>query len=176
MVMTGERRGFISGFVVATVLVGAVAAYSVGELYTPNPEANWIRDPTKYAPGTADQINVLGDLQPGAAEVMFIVGQRLNTLAMAGKKQNWDVADFEATEIEEAFNRLMLTRPGMATDLEGFVTASLGPVMTAIGNQDKAAFAAARDAMVSACTACHQTYNVGFMVVKPGKSGSPIKF
>ena len=50
--MASEKRGFISGFVVATVLVGAVAAFSVGELYTPNPEGDWIRDSSKYAPGT----------------------------------------------------------------------------------------------------------------------------
>lgn len=174
--MHSERRAFISGFVLATVLVGAVAAYSVGELYTPNPEADWIRDVTKYAPGTADQINVLGDLQPGAAEVMFTVGQRLNTLATAGKKQNWDIAAFEAEEIEEAFDRLMITRPEMTTSLEAFITGSLDPVITAINNHDKPGFAAARDAMVGACTACHETYGVGFMVVKPGKSGSPLDF
>ena len=174
--MRNERRAFISGFVVATVLVGAVAAYSVGELYTPNPEGDWIRDPAKYAPGTADQINVLGDLQPRASEVMFAVGLRLNTLATAGKKQNWDIAGFQADEIEDAFGRLKLTRPDMATDLDAFVTGSLDPVITAIANHDKAAFATARDALVTACTTCHQTYGIGFMVVKPGKSGSPLKF
>ena len=174
--MGSEKRGFITGFVVATVLVGAVAAYSVGELYTPNPDGDWIRDPSTYAPGTGDQINVLGDLAPGAAEVMFVVGQRLNTLAMAGKKQNWELAAFEAEEIEEAFDRLMITRPGMATDLEAFLTGSLEPVITAVTNHDKTAFATARDTMVAACTTCHQTYGVGFMVVKPGKSGSPFKF
>ena len=174
--MASEKRGFISGFVVATVLVGAVAAFSVGELYTPNPEGDWIRDPSKYAPGTADQVNVLGDLQPGAAEIMFTVGQRLNTLARAGKKQNWALADFEAEEIEEAFDRLMITRPGMATDLETFLTGKLEPVITAIGSQDKAAFASARDTMVAACTTCHQTYGVGFLVVKPAKPDSPLDF
>jgi len=161
---------------VATVLVGAVAAYSVGEPYTPNPEADWIRDPTEYAPGTADQINVLGDLQPGAAEIMFTVGQRLNTLATAGKKQNWELAAFEAEEIEDAFDRLMITRPALATDLETFLTDKLEPVITAITNQNKAEFATARDTMVAACTTCHQGYGFGLLVVTPGKSDSPLEF
>ena len=174
--MGSERRGFINGFVVATVFVGAVAAYSVGELYVPNPEGDWIRDATKYAPGTADQINVLGDLAPGAAEVMFNVGQRLNTLAKAGKKQNWEIAAFEAEEIEEAFDRLMITRPELAISLEAFLTNSLEPVITAITAADKKAFATAKDAMVTACTACHENYGVGFLVVKPGKSDSPLEF
>lgn len=127
----------------ATVLLGAVGAYAVGELYTPNPEGDWIRDPSVYAPGSADQVNVLGDLQPGAAEQKFTVGHRVNTLAMAGKKSNRDIADFEADEIEEAFDRLRITRPAMATDLEALLTTSMVPVQTAIANSDKAAFDAA---------------------------------
>lgn len=174
--MHNEKRGFLKGFVTATILLGAIGAYAVGELYTPNPEGDWIRDAGVYAPGTADQINVLGDLQPGAAEQMFTVGHRLNTLAMAGKKSNWEIAAFEAEEIEEAFDRLMITRPAMAVELEAFLTDKLAPVMTAIGNSDKTAFDAAFPAAVAGCNSCHVANGVGFMVVKPGKSTEPLKF
>lgn len=176
--MANSNRGFISGFVVATVLVGAVAAWSVGELYTPNPEGDWIRDPLVYAPGTADQINVLGDLQPGAAEAMFNVGLRLNTLAAAGKKQNWEIAAFQSEEIEEAFDRLMVTRPAMAAELEAFITGALDPVIAAVTapTPNKADYTAAFDTMVAACNTCHVNNGMGFLVVKPGKSAEPLQF
>lgn len=174
--MTSQKRGFINGFVVATVLVGAVTAWSVGELYTPKSSGNWIRDSLVYAPGTADQINVLADIQPGKADTMFDAGMRLNTLAAAGKKQNWDVAGYQAEELQATLERLMVTRPAMTADLTDFLTVNMVPLNAAIAAKDKVMFAGALGTLVAACNTCHVTYGKDFLVVKPGKSTEPLQF
>lgn len=120
---------------------------AVGEIYTP--ATNWIQNALKYAPGSNDQVNVLADLQQGAAEVMFDVGLRLNVLNSAGKKQNWDLVTHEAEEIEESFDRLMITRPDLSTDLENFITSRIDPLVAVASAPapDKTALGSARGAL-----------------------------
>lgn len=173
--MRNGKGGFIKGFVVATLLCGAGVVFAVGEIYTPT--STWIQDPLKYAPGSNDQINVLADLQPGKADIMFDVGMRLNVLNAAGKKQNWQLAAFEAHEIEKTLDKLMITRPALAADLQNFITTSLDPVYAAATavTPDKAVFKAALGTMVEACTSCHVLYGEDYLVVKLGKSALPLE-
>lgn len=167
--------GFAMGFVAASLLVGAGAVLAVGEIYTP--ATNWIQNALKYAPGSNDQVNVLADLQQGAAEVMFDVGLRLNVLNSAGKKQNWDLVTHEAEEIEESFDRLMITRPDLSTDLENFITSRIDPLVAVASAPapDKAAFKTALGTLVASCTGCHQLYGEDAFVVKLGKSALPLQ-
>lgn len=171
----GFRSGFVKGFVLAALLCSAGVVLAVGEIYTPS--TTWIQDGAKYAPGSNDQINVLADLQPGAAETMFNVGLRLNVLNTAGKKQNWALATHEIEEIEEALDRLIVTRPGLAGDIEGFITASLDPVLAAASapTPDKAAFKTALNGLVTGCNGCHSLYGEDHIVVKLGKSALPLE-
>ncbi|HEY2774188.1 MAG TPA: hypothetical protein VGK20_09075 [Candidatus Binatia bacterium] len=173
--MTSRRRGR-KGLVGSLAAIGLLGAAAVvwSSIYVPDPEGSWIRDTSKYA-DSVDQINVLGDIAPGASQVMLQVGIRLNALAAAGKKQNWDLADYERQEIEEAFDRLSLTRPGMEPDLDTFITGSLAPIGTAITAKDKTALATALSNATTACTTCHQLYGDDFLVVKIGKSALPLQ-
>jgi hypothetical protein len=173
--MHPQTTGFLKGFVVATLLCSAGVVFAVGEIYTPS--QTWIQDAAKYAPGSNDQINVLGDLAPGKAAYMFDAGLRLNVANTAGKKKNWALAAHELHEIEGDFEHLMITRPALATDLQAFLTTSLAPVYAAATapTPDKAAFKAALDTMVEACTSCHVTYGEGHLVVKLGKSALPLE-
>lgn len=172
---TAFRSGFVQGFVVAALLASAGVVLALGELYTPS--TTWIQDAMKYAPGTSDQVNVLADLQPGKAEIMFDVGLRMNALNSAGKKQNWGLAEHQIGEIEEAFDRLMVTRPELTTDLEAFLTTSLAPVYAAVTapTPDKAVFKTALADMVTACNTCHTTYGEDFLTIKLGKTALPLE-
>lgn len=172
--LTGKGQ-FITGFVLGSLLCGSAAVFAVGELYTPKSGGNWIRDALVYAPDTADQINVLADIQPGAAVLMQEVGLRLNALNSAGKKQNWEFAAYEAHEIGKALEKLKVTRPALATTLTSFITNSVAPVEAAATAADKATFQTTFGALVDACTSCHVDYDMGFLVVKPGKSAFPIQ-
>lgn len=173
--MQSGTAGFVKGFVVATLLGSAGVVLAVGEIYTPT--STWIQDAGKYAPGSNDQINVLADLQPGKADLMFDVGLRANVLNTAGKKQNWALAAFEAHEIEKTLEKLMITRPALATDLEDFILNDLDPVHAAATavTPDKAVFKAALDTMVAACNSCHVAYGESHLTVKLGKSALPLQ-
>ncbi len=162
---------FAVGALVGALLSGG-AVYAVK--YTPQPSGDWIRDTNLYDPGT-DQINVLGDIQPGASTLMLEIGLRLNALSLAGKKKNWDLAAHEIHEIEETMDKLGITRPALKPSLDAFIATSIPPVEAAITAQDKGQFKAALKTFADACTACHVNFGKSSFVVKIGKSALPLK-
>ena len=87
---------------------GATLVFS----YTTNPDGDWIRNATEY-PTVTDQINVLGDIAPGAV-IMQEVGLRLNALYAAGKEAELGLRDVsKRDELEEALDRLRDHAPGL---------------------------------------------------------------
>jgi len=172
--MATGTRGFVAGFALATVLCGSALVFSAMRSYTPQPDGDWIRDTTQY-PTSTDQINVLGDIAPGGGVVMQEIGVRLNALQAAGKKQNWGFATYESEEMEEAFDRLALTRPELASMIGTFITTKLDAVNARIAVHDKPGFLAAMTDMANGCTSCHQAWGNDFLVVKIGKSILPIQ-
>ena len=162
------KKGFLAGFVCATVM-GATIVYS----YTTSPDGDWIRDAGNY-PTVTDQINVLGDIAPGAV-LMQEVGLRLNAINAAAKKQNWGFAEYEADEMGEALERMAITRPEFASALDAFVTSSVADLQSAIATHDKGTALAAVGTTANACTACHISTGNDFLTVKIGKSALPIQ-
>ncbi len=169
------RLGFFGGFMTATILLGAAVAFAAIGIYTPDPHGDWIRDISVYQPGTDDQINVLADIQPGAAVQMLEAGLRFNVLNQAGKKQNWDLAAHESAEIGAAFGTLEITRPALQASLQTFVGTDLAAVDAAIATQNKSTFKAAMKDLATACNSCHVSFGKPFFVIKSGKSALPLK-
>ena len=127
-----QKGRFITGFVLGALLCGTAVVFSAIGNYTPKPDGDWIRDVTKYVPGTDDQINVLADIQPGGGVLMMEVGLRVNALYFAGKKKNWDLAAYEMHELTEALEKLEITRPAMAGFLGSFLA---GPEVASVNGQ-----------------------------------------
>lgn len=173
--MLQAKRGFVAGFVAASVLSGAVVVYSAGEIYTPKSSGNWIRDALVYNPTSADQVNVLGDIAPGTAVQMLEVGQRLNAMNGAAKKKNWAYASYQLDEMVSALEKLKVTRPSRAVAIQAFLDANVPGLEAAIVSADKATYQAALETTVAACTQCHEDSGFGFLTVKVGKSTSPIE-
>lgn len=170
--MLKGKSGFLTGFVSASVLCSAVV-WAAGEIYTPT--RTWIQDTMKYNPASADQINVLADLAPGTGVQMLEVGQRLNALNGAAKKQNWDHATYQLDELVAALEVIQVTRPNRAVLIQDFIDTKTPDVYAAITAGDKAAFKTALETMTAACTQCHTDTGHGFLVVKVGKSSAPIE-
>lgn len=170
--MFAGRHRFTAGFVLGSLLCGSVAVYA--GIYVPQSSGNWIRDTNNYSDAT-DQINVLGDIQPGAAVLMQEIGLRFNSLDAAGKKQNWGFADYQLDEMTKALTKLGVTRPTRKAALDAFIAASLPAVASAVAAQDKAAFKDAMTTLAADCTTCHVNSGKGFLPVKAGKSAMPIK-
>ncbi len=171
-----QKGRFITGFVLGALLCGTAVVFSAIGNYTPKPDGDWIRDVTKYVPGTDDQINVLADIQPGGGVLMMEVGLRVNALYFAGKKKNWDLAAYEMHELTEALEKLEITRPAMAGFLGSFLAGpEVASVNAAIAAQDKSAFKTAIRDMTNACMSCHTNFGKPFLVIKLGKSALPLK-
>lgn len=173
--MLQGKRGFVAGFVVASVLSGAVVVYSAGEIYTPKSSGNWIRDALVYNPTSADQVNVLGDIAPGTAVQMLEIGQRLNAMNGAVRKKNWAYAAYQLEEMEAAFEKLQVTRPSRAAAIQSFLDANVPTLSAALVSMDKATYQAALETTVAACTQCHTNSGFNYLTVKVGKSTSPIE-
>lgn len=173
--MIQGRKGFVVGFVTASLLSGAVAVYSAGEIYTPKSSGNWIRDAGVYNPTSADQVNVLGDIAPGTAVQMLEIGQRLNAMNGAAKKKNWAHAAYQLEEMEAAFEKLQVTRPSRAVAIQAFLDANVPGLSAAITAGDKALYTSALETLTSACTQCHSDSGFNYLVVKVGKSSAPIE-
>jgi hypothetical protein len=169
--MLKGKSGFLTGFVSAAVLSSAVV-WAAGEIYTPT--RTWIQDALKYNPASADQINVLADIAPGTAVQMLEIGQRLNALNGAAKKQNWAHAEYQLDEMVAAFETLQITRPSREAAILAFLPSTTA-VYAAITAEDKAAFKTALESMTAACNQCHVNSGKGFLVVKIGKSSAPIE-
>jgi len=170
-----KKKEFAAGLVLGVLLGGVVIALAAPGIYVPQSGGDWIRDPAVYQPGTDDQINVLADIQPGGAFQMMEVGLRFNALNLAGKKKNWGFAAHESHELEEAMDKLGVTRPALKVSLEAFIVNDLVAVNNAITAQDKAQFKAAMKAVTAACNACHVSFGKSYLEVKTGKSAFPIR-
>jgi hypothetical protein len=170
--MLHGKKGFVVGFISAT-LISAVVVYAAGEIYTPS--RSWIADPALYNLDSHDGVRVLADIAPGTAVQMLEVGVRLNSMNGAVKKKNWDHATYQLEEMQSALEKVSVTRPNRALQIQEFLDTQIAPVAAAITAQDKAAFQSALAGMVTACTQCHVETNHGYLVVKVGKSAAPIE-
>jgi hypothetical protein len=132
------------------------AAVSAGALAQDNPPA-----PT-YRPG-------LGDL------MTMTVQPRHLKLGLAGQEKNWAFAAYELHELEESFERVARVWPKwrqveIAETIKATTAAPLEAVELAIKAKDGAKFAETYARLTETCNACHQSANVGMIVIQVPKS------
>jgi hypothetical protein len=112
--------------------------------------------------------------------VMVAVGRRFETAGRAGAAGRWELADFEASELEELFEDDV---PAAAPPKEGptahlpamakaFTGAQPPALKKAAQAKDAKAFAAAFAQAAAACNDCHKASEKAFIVVPavPGKA------
>ena len=112
--------------------------------------------------------------------VMVQVARRFEIAGRAANANRFELAAFEAGEIEELFESDV---PGAELPKEGptaqipamakaFLEANAPELKRAAGAKDRAAFAVAFQHAASACNACHQASAKGFVQVpsEPGKA------
>ena len=114
--------------------------------------------PTPYVMGMGDLMNTL--IQP-----------RHTKLGLAGRAENWAVANYALSELRQVFERIGKAVPkfrGMPVlDLiDAALTAPLGAVEAAIREKDQKKFAAAYDQVTQGCNACHIELDHPFVVIK----------
>ncbi|MDB6091864.1 MAG: hypothetical protein JWN85_4648 [Gammaproteobacteria bacterium] len=107
----------------------------------------------------------MGDLMTMAIQPRHI------KLELAGRQKNWTYAEYELSELRNAFGRVGRTIPiyragDMAALIGALTTESLDAVQQAIRAHDPARFAAAYERLTSSCNACHLSQGHGMVVIR----------
>lgn len=117
---------------------------------------------------------------PGLGEVMVQVGRRFEMAGRAAAANRFELAAFEAGELEELFEtdvpRAKLPKEGPTAQIpalaKAFLTTVPPELTKAADSQDRAAFAAAFQRAAAQCNACHASAAKGFIQVPsvPGQA------
>jgi hypothetical protein len=115
--------------------------------------------PAPYALTMGDMMNTL--IQPRHAK-----------LGLAGRAQNWPLAQYALVEIRQAFAGIEKAQPKFAgLPVAQLVDAALGQPMNAvdaaINEQDAKKFDAAYAQLTAGCNACHNAIDHPFVVIRP---------
>jgi hypothetical protein len=143
----------------ALSLAGACGAVSAQTPPPAPPAANpGPVPPAPYVMGMGDLMNTL--IQPRHAK-----------LGLAGRAENWALANYALSELRQVFERIGKAVPkfrGMPVPalIDAALTAPLGAVEAAIREKDPKKFAAAYDQVTQGCNACHITLDHPFVVIK----------
>jgi hypothetical protein len=150
----------------ALSLAGAMGVAS-SQTAPPAPPANTgPAPPVPYVMGMGDLMNTL--IQPRHAK-----------LGLAGKAENWALANYALSELRQAFAGIAKAVPkfrgmpvGDLVDLA--LTQPLNAVEAAIKQQDAQKFAAAYEQLSQGCNACHMELDHPYVVIKtPDASAFP---
>ena len=113
------------------------------------------------------QIAVDNAYKPGLGEFMSEIQVHHAKLWFAGKEENWDLANFEVGEIQEALNdipKYCADRPEVKSI--GMITAPIYNISNAIKEKDENKFASDFTVLTATCNDCHKETNHGFNLIK----------
>lgn len=108
-----------------------------------------------------------------------LVQPRHAKLGLAGRAQNWPLAEYSLVEIRQVFAGIVKAQPrfrGLPVGelVDAAVSQPMNAVEAAIKQQDPAKFAAAYAQLTQGCNACHAAVEHPFVVIKaPDASAFP---
>jgi hypothetical protein len=109
----------------------------------------------------------VNNIRPGLGELMLSIQIHHAKLWFAGKKRNWELANFETDEIKEQVEKAMLIetdRPEIKS--LPVINAPLDSVSDAILKKDTVRFISAYHLLTNACNNCHKAVNFDFNEIK----------
>lgn len=135
--------------------------------------------PTNGAVGSTSPTG--GAPKESLGNVMVQVARRFEIAGRAAEANRFELAEFEAGEIEELFEADVpaaeLPKEGPTAQIpamaKAFLDAKAPPLRKAAAAKDRVAFDAAFLGAASACNACHQASAKGFIDV-PSQPGKPV--
>jgi hypothetical protein len=122
---------------------------------------------------TAVYAMTMGDL------MNTLVQPRHAKLGLAGRAQNWPLAEYALVEIRQAFAGIVKAQPrfgGLPVGqlVDAAVSQPMNAVEAAIRQQDSEKFAAAYAQLTQGCNACHAAVDHPFVVIRaPDASAFP---
>ncbi|MFI5046623.1 MAG: hypothetical protein ACHQIG_06135 [Acidimicrobiia bacterium] len=113
--------------------------------------------------GGAFALSDLGELLPGLAEIMPLVGGRIWKCYYAGKAKNRALAAFQLKEAVNLLEKGAILRPKYEDDVEEFVSGTMGTIKTAIDDEDWDTFESEFAVMIDQANAYHEKYDKSFL-------------
>lgn len=113
--------------------------------------------------GGAFALSDLGDLLPGMAEIMPLVGARIWKCYYAGKAKNKALAAFQLKEAVNLMEKGSILRPKYTDDIDEFVAGAVAAVKKCIDAEDWDGFEAAFAPMIQQANAYHEKYDKAFL-------------
>jgi hypothetical protein len=105
--------------------------------------------------------------KPGFGEFMSNIQVHHAKLWFAVKNQNWELADFEMHEIDEAIDDIKIYQPEREESKQvDMLKPALDAVNDAIQKKDSILFNSSYLLLTNTCNNCHKAVNFGFNVVK----------
>jgi hypothetical protein len=143
------------------VLVAAMLPFAAGAQET-QPAKDAQKEAAKDLPKT---------YLPGLEQFMNVILIEHNKLWFAGQARNWPLAAYELGEIKEVMSDVQDHIPTfknlpLADMLDAVITKEIAALEKAIDAKDFKTFAAGYDQLTTACNACHQGTENGFIVIK----------
>jgi len=113
------------------------------------------------------QIAVDNAYRPGLGEFMSQIQVHHAKLWFAGKEENWDLANFEIGEIQEALNDIpKYCADGPEVKSIGMITTPIYNLTNAIKEKDEKKFVSDFTVLTATCNDCHKETNHGFNLIK----------
>lgn len=131
-------------------------------------EGEWIKG-TKQ-----EQIEIKERQFGGFGSTMIEVGYRYNELYWAGQNENWDYAEYQLEDMENAMKKGFERRPNREKNANHFMKVSLPEVMKAVQERSKAKFDKSFEELRISCTACHAMENLPSFVVETPKVNTSV--
>src|SRR6266545_1154420 len=147
-----NRRNTTLGSGAAAVLVGGILMLASQVSVSGAAPVGRAQAQATPTPLTLQQ---LSDIQPGLGTIMIEYGHRMAALWFAGQAANWDLAQYQLTEMREIQEVAETTRPARAPALKSFESSFLDPLEEQIKAKDKAKFESAYNSAVQGCNSCH---------------------
>jgi hypothetical protein len=119
-----------------------------------------------------------GAYRPGLGDLMTMTVQpRHLKVGLAGEEKNWPYVIYEVHELEEAFDRVVKLMPKWRDhDIAALVASSVKQPLEEVEEAAKVKspplFYDAYAKLTAACNGCHQSTNVGMIVIQAPR-GSP---
>jgi hypothetical protein len=157
---------FVGAFALIAAVAGVAATPIVQGALPAAPASAANAEPAPYAMTLGDMMNTL--IQPRHAK-----------LGLAGRAQNWPLAEYALVEIRRAFAAIVKVQPrfqGLPVGelVDAAVKAPMNAVEAAIQNRDAKQFATAYAQLTTGCNACHAAADHPFVVIKgPDVSAFP---
>jgi hypothetical protein len=113
--------------------------------------------------GGSISLSDLGELLPGMAEIMPLVGGRIWKCYYAGKAKNRTLAAFQLKEAVNLMEKGAVLRPKYAEDMDEFIGGTVAKLKNAIDTEDWDTFESEFHVMIDQANAYHEQYDKSFL-------------